>query len=50
LTPDGAQKRDQLQSEAEGRVVEMQSETEAEVVSAVLADLRENPGDYMGEE
>jgi len=50
FTPDAKAAQDQLQEGAETRVVELENETEAEIVSAVLSDLRENPEDYLGGE
>jgi len=47
FTPNAKADREQLQDGAESQVVEVKNETEAEIVSAVLSDLRENPEDYL---
>lgn len=49
LTPDAAEAQKSMQEQAEGGVVEVDDEQEARVVQAVLKDLRENPGEFMGE-
>lgn len=49
LTPDGAQQRNTMQEQAESLIPDVETEAEARAVRAVLAELRENPGDAVNE-
>jgi integrase len=47
FTPDAQDTQEQAQEQAEDAVVEVENKQEAEVVQAVLEDLRENPGKFL---
>jgi integrase len=47
IAPDAKQTKEQMQMEAQDKIVDIQNETEAQVVQAVLEDLRENPEDFL---
>lgn len=49
FTPDAEEDRDEAQEQAEEKVVEVETDQEAEIVKAVLQDLRENPGEFLDE-
>jgi integrase/recombinase XerD len=49
FAPNAKAAQDQLQQQAEEKVVEVDNEQEAEIVKAVLKDLRENPQEFLDE-
>ncbi|WP_246985014.1 tyrosine-type recombinase/integrase [Halorientalis marina] len=47
FTPDAQQAKDKMQDQAEDKAIEVDNEQEAEIVKAVLKDIRENPGEFL---
>jgi site-specific recombinase XerD len=48
--PDARSAQSDMQADAESAIVEVDNEAEARIVQSVLEDLREEPGDYLGED